>query len=961
MNIKQSQKVFSLYKLIRRCASTEALAADLKHIVGTDNVTNSAAVREQHNHDESYHVGRSPDVVVYTRTTKEVSQVVKYCAAKCIPIIPFGTGTGLEGGVTAMEGGVCLDLSRMDKVLQVNPEDFDCTVQAGVTRNALNSFIRDTGLQFPIDPGANASLGGMCATSASGTMAVRYGTMRENVMNLEVVLADGTIIKTAGLKGRSRKTSAGYNLTNLFVGQEGTLGIITEATLKLHATPEAVLSAVAPFKDLQGAVNATVAIMQSGLPVARIEFLDENMVDACNRFSKLDLDVAPTLFLEFHGSKNNIEAQGKTAEETCKSFECLQFIFTTDIDRRNDLWKARHNVWYAAHALRPGSKCYSTDVCVPISSLPGIIAFSRDELRRLKLLGLILGHVGDGNFHVVLVIDPKDLEEIKRVHEFSIILAKEALRMNGTITGEHGIGLGKKQLLIDEFGLEGINTMKFIKKALDPLNILNPGKIIIKMNIIRARTTHIPNIFRSLTQRYASSQTLVADLKQIVGNDNVSNTAAVREQHSHDESYHAGHAPDVVAFAQSTDHVSQVVKYCAAKRIPIIPFGTGTGLEGGVTALQGGVTLNLSRMDRVLQVNPEDFDCIVQAGVTRNALNSFIRDTGLQFPIDPGANASLGGMCATSASGTMAVRYGTMRENVMNLEVVLADGTIIKTAGLKGRSRKTSAGYNLTNLFVGQEGTLGIITEATLKLHATPEAVLSAVAPFKDFQGAVNATVAIMQSGLPVARIEFLDENMVDACNRFSKLGLDVAPTLFLEFHGSNSNIETQGQIAEETCKSYECLKFDFATDPEKRSELWKARHSAWYAAQALKPGSKGYSTDVCVPISALPGIVTFAKDELKRLNLLGPIVGHVGDGNFHVFVIVDPKNPKDMDLVHEYSVALAKEALRVNGTVTGEHGIGLGKKKLLVEEFGPSGINTMKAIKQALDPLNILNPGKVL
>ncbi|CAF4787590.1 unnamed protein product [Rotaria sp. Silwood1] len=644
---------------------------------------------------------------------------------------------------------------------------------------------------------------------------------------------------------------------------------------------------------MQSAVNATVAIMQSGLPVARIEFLDENMVDACNRFSKLDLDVSPTLFLEFHGSKSNIDAQGRIA-----------------------------------------------DICVPITALPNMISFAKNELQRLQLLGLILGHVGDGNFHVILIFDSKNLEEIKRVDEFSTILAKESLRMNGTITGEHGIGLGKKQLLIDEFGTQGINTMKSIKKALDPLNILNPGKC---------------------TQRYASSQALATDLKSIVGNDNVGTSTAIREQHSHDESYHAGHQPDVVVFAQSTEHVSNIVKYCASKRIPIIPFGTGTGVEGGVTAPKGGVCLDLSRMNKVLSVNAEDFDCTVQAGVTRNALNSYIRDTGLQFPIDPGADASLGGMCATSASGTMAVRYGTMRENVMNLEVVLADGSIIKTAGLKGRSRKTSSGYNLTNLFVGQEGTLGIITEATLKLHATPEAVLAAVAPFKDMQSAVNATVAIMQSGLPVARIEFLDDKMVDACNRFSKLDLDVSPTLFLEFHGSKSNIDAQGQIAEDTCKSFECLKFDFATDPEKRAELWKARHNAWYAAQAIKPGSKGYSTDVCVPISALPEIVTFAKDELKRLNLLGPIVGHVGDGNFHVFVIVDPTNPKEIELVHQYSMALAKEALRVNGTVTGEHGIGLGKKKLLIDEFGPAGIKTMKAIKQALDPLNILNPDKVL
>ncbi|CAF1022458.1 unnamed protein product [Adineta steineri] len=478
------------------------------------------------------------------------------------------------------------------------------------------------------------------------------------------------------------------------------------------------------------------------------------------------------------------------------------------------------------------------------------------------------------------------------------------------------------------------------------------------MNIIKSQNA---SYLYKFIQRYASSQALVTDLKGIVGNDNVSNSRTVRVQHSHDESYHAGHEPDVVVFAQSTDHVSQIVKYCASKHIPIIPFGTGTGLEGGVNAVNGGVCLNLSRMDKIISVNPEDFDCTVQAGVTRNALNTFIRDTGLQFPIDPGANASLGGMCATSASGTMAVKYGTMRENVMNLEVVLADGSIIKTSGLKGRSRKTSAGYNLTNLFVGQEGTLGIITEATLKLHATPEAVLAAVAPFKDFQSAVDATVAIMQSGLPVARIEFLDEKMVDACNRFSKLSLDVLPTLFLEFHGSNNNIEMQGQLAEETCKSFECLKFDYATEPNKRADLWKARHNLFYAALALKQGSKGYITDVCVPISALPRMIYLTNKELKRLELLGMIAGHVGDGNFHVVLVVDPKNVEEMERVHEFSMILAKESLDLHGTVTGEHGIGLGKKQLLIDEFGLQGINTMKVIKQALDPLNILNPGKVI
>lgn len=482
------------------------------------------------------------------------------------------------------------------------------------------------------------------------------------------------------------------------------------------------------------------------------------------------------------------------------------------------------------------------------------------------------------------------------------------------------------------------------------------------MNLYRTPISSLRKILPKIITRCTSTNNgLTNDLKKILGDENVATSAAAREQHSHDESYHPSFEPDVVAYAITTEHVSQVMKYCANHRVPVIPFGTGTGLEGGVTATKGGVCLNLSRMDKILAVNPEDFDCTVQAGVTRDVLNNYVRDTGLQFPIDPGAHASLGGMCATSASGTMAVRYGTMRENVLNLEVVLADGSVIKTAGLKGRSRKTSAGYNLTNLFVGQEGTLGIITEATLKLHAIPEAVLAAVSPFKDIQSAVNATVAVLQSGLPVARIEFLDEKMIEACNKYSKLNLDIAPTLFLEFHGTNSNIETQGQIAEETCRTFDCLTFNYATETDKRTQLWKARHSAWYAAQALKPGSKGYSTDVCVPISALPNMIEFAKRELVRLNLLGTIVGHVGDGNFHVFVIVDPKNHEEIHRVHEYSNALAKESLRSNGTVTGEHGVGIGKKTLLIDEFGVTGIQTMKAIKTALDPLNILNPGKVI
>ncbi|XP_069113907.1 probable D-lactate dehydrogenase, mitochondrial isoform X2 [Argopecten irradians] len=446
----------------------------------------------------------------------------------------------------------------------------------------------------------------------------------------------------------------------------------------------------------------------------------------------------------------------------------------------------------------------------------------------------------------------------------------------------------------------------------------------------------------------------------VVGDGNVSTTDAVREQHGHDESYHDTSPPDIVAFAESTEHVSQVAKLCNDHEVPLIPFGSGTGLEGGINALKGGLCLDLSKMNKIVSVNAEDFDCTVEAGVTRVTLNNYLRDTGLTFPIDPGADASVCGMCATSASGTNAVRYGTMRENVLNMEVVLPDGRIIHTAGKGRRTKKTSAGYNLTNLFVGSEGTLGIITQATLRLHGIPEATISAVCSFNTIQEAVDSTVQVLQMGIPIARIEFLDEVSVDACNKYSKLDMKVAPSLFFEFTGSPDTLDKQAEVVKDIVSMNGGSEFKWASDPEARNHLWKARHDILYACMALKPGSKPYSTDVCVPISSLPEVVVRSKEAIQKAGVIGPIVGHVGDGNFHVFFPTDRSNPEEVKKISDVSVYMAEIAMELDGTCTGEHGIGMGKRGLLQQEIGDTGMEVMKQLKATFDPKGIMNPGKV-
>ncbi len=433
---------------------------------------------------------------------------------------------------------------------------------------------------------------------------------------------------------------------------------------------------------------------------------------------------------------------------------------------------------------------------------------------------------------------------------------------------------------------------------------------------------------------------------------------AVRLHHGKDESSHPPMPPDAVVFVSSTEEIAEALRLCNAYRTPVIAYGTGTSLEGHILAVQGGVCIDLSALNKVVAVRAEDLDATVQCGVTRKQLNEALNGTGLFFPIDPGADASLGGMAATRASGTNAVRYGTMRENVLGLTVALADGRMLKTGG---RARKSSAGYDLTRLLVGSEGTLGIITELTVRLHPIPEAISSAVCTFPTIAAAVNTVIQTIQLGVPIARIELLDALAITAINRYSKTSLREEPTLFFEFHGSPAGVEEQTQVVAEIANEHGAQGFDWATRPEERSRLWQARHDALWAALGLKPGARALSTDVCVPISRLAECIAETIEDIATLDLPCPIVGHVGDGNFHVVLLADPDNRDEVAHAHDFAARLAQRAIRMDGTSTGEHGIGIGKRDYLMPEHGAVAIDVMRALKQALDPHNILNPGKIL
>ena len=452
---------------------SNALVDELRSLLG-DRVTTNPGLCEQHGQDESFHVGQAPDAVVFPLDTGEVQGIAAACCRRRVPMIPYGAGTSLEGQITAPHGGLCIDMSRMNQILEVNPADLDCTVAAGVTRRQLNDHLRDQGLFFSVDPGADATFGGMAATRASGTNAVRYGTMRDNVLGLTVVLADGCIVQTGG---HARKSAAGYDLTRLFVGSEGTLGMITSVTVRLHGRSETVASAVCGFATLAGAVDTVITTVQLGIPVARIELLDEVQMDAVNRFAGMDHEVLPTLFLEFHGTPAGVADQTEAFGAIASDNGGRDFQWTTDEDQRRRLWRARHDAAYACRALRPGCEIWPTDVCVPISKLAQCILETRDDIHAHSLVAPIVGHVGDGNFHVVMVIDPADGDELRRASAFNDRLLKRALRYRGTITGEHGVGLGKRDYLQAEHGEAAVNVMKGIKYSLDPHNLMNPGKV----------------------------------------------------------------------------------------------------------------------------------------------------------------------------------------------------------------------------------------------------------------------------------------------------------------------------------------------------------------------------------------------------------------------------------------------------------------------------------------------------
>jgi D-lactate dehydrogenase (cytochrome) len=431
---------------------------------------------------------------------------------------------------------------------------------------------------------------------------------------------------------------------------------------------------------------------------------------------------------------------------------------------------------------------------------------------------------------------------------------------------------------------------------------------------------------------------------------------AVLEAHSRDESHHCPKQPQVVIFPRSSADVAAVLRGCTRYGIPTVPFGAGTGLEGGAIPVQGGVSLDLSELNQIIEIRAEDFLAVVQPGVTHRSLNRALKSTGLFFPVDPGADATLGGMAATRASGTNAVRYGTMRENIAGLEVVLADGTVIRSGS---SAKKSAAGYDLTRLFTGSEGTLGVITELTLRLQGIPEATAAAICHFETLEGAVRSVIAIIQTGIPIARIELLDTLQIEIVNRYSKLNLPVKDTLFLEFHGSTAGVQEQASLSQEIAEEHGGSAFEWQTEADARARLWKARHDVGWACKAYRPGSEFFSTDVCVPISRLAECILETKADIAKTKLVAPLVGHVGDGNFHLTILVDPQIPDEHDTAAALNCRLVERALRLGGTCTGEHGVGLGKRQFLPEEHG-TALEVMREIKRCLDPASILNPGKI-
>ena len=463
------------------------------------------------------------------------------------------------------------------------------------------------------------------------------------------------------------------------------------------------------------------------------------------------------------------------------------------------------------------------------------------------------------------------------------------------------------------------------------------------------------SIWSSDNYNQESIRLCVEKLKEEFGQQ-FSNSQSILEQHTHTMTIHESELPDGVVFAETKDDVQKVVKICKDYKCPIIPFGVGSSFEGHLNAPYGGISIDMNNMNKILKVYQDDLLVVVQPGVTREQLNTYLRDTGLFFPIDPGANASIGGMTSTRASGTNAVRYGTMKDNVLSLEVVMPDGEIIKTAS---RARKSSAGYDLTRLIVGSEGTLGVITEITLKLYGIPEEIGAGRCTFPSVKDATDAVIMTIQAGIPVARIELLDIAQVKAVNNYSNLSLPESPLLLLEFHGSKSSVKEQSELFNEISKDFGGNNFEWNSNIEERNKLWKARHDAYWSCRAVRPEAELYSTDVCVPISKLSDCITETIEDMEQNELIGPIVSHAGDGNFHVALLIDKNNKTELEKLDKFLVRISERAIRMDGTCTGEHGVGQGKRKYMLKELG-NAVNVMKSVKEAFDPYKIMNPGKL-
>ncbi|GJX67088.1 D-lactate dehydrogenase [cytochrome], mitochondrial isoform X1 [Tanacetum coccineum] len=733
-----------------------------------------------------------PDVVVFPRSEEEVSKIVRLCNKYKVPIVPYGGATSIEGHTLSPNGGVCIDMTLMKSVKALHVNDMDVVVEPGIGWMELNEYLAPYGLFFPLDPGPGATIGGMCGTRCSGSLAVRYGTMRDNVINLKVVLADGEVVKTAS---RARKSAAGYDLTRLMIGSEGTLGVITEVTLRLQKIPEHSIVAMCNFPTVKDAADVAIAAMMSGIQVSRVELLDEVQVKAVNLANGKDLPEAPTLMFEFIGTEAYTREQTLIVQKIASEHSGSDFVFAEDPEAKKELWKIRKEALYARLAWQP--------------------------------------------------------------------------------------------YLEKELGKENLRTMKKIKDVLDPNGIMNPGKLI------------PPHICDEMTLDYD-------------------------ERDSHGRPHYSFHN-------QSDIHD---VVLCVSK-VPIVPYGGATSLEGQTLSPNGGVCINMTLMKNVKALHVKDMDVVVEPGIGWMDLNEYLAPYGLFFPLDPGPGATIGGMCGTRCSGSLAVRYGTMHDNVISLKMER---------------------YDLTRLMIGSEGTLGVITEVTLRLQKIPEHSIVATCNFPTVKDAANVAIAAMFSGIQLSRVELLDELNIKAINLANGKDLPEYPTLMFEFIGTEAYTREQTLIVQKIASEHSGSDFVFAEDPEAKKELWKIRKEAYIACLAMAPGFEALITR-----HRFLELISKSKEELDASPLLGVLIAHAGDGNFHTAIFFDPEEEGQRKEAERLNNFMVHAALAMEGTCTGEHGVGTAKLKYLEKELGNENLRTMKKIKDVLDPNGIMNPGKLI